>query len=224
MSNRRALHASACAAAILAAAIHAHAQPYPDKPIRLVIGFTPGTTTDILARIIGQHLAVALGQPVVVENRDGAGGGIAAERVAKSTPDGYTLLLGSSSQLVFAPSVNRKLPYDPLKDYAHVIMIAQTQNVLAVHPSLAAGSVKELVALAKAKPAALNYASTGKGTTSHFSAELFKRMTDTDIVEIAYKSAAQATADLMGGHVALSFPSLSPTIPHIKSGKLRRLP
>ncbi len=223
MCNRRARFTFAYAAVVLAASVPAQAQTYPDKPIRLVIGFTPGTTTDILARIIGQQLAETVGQPVIVENRDGAGGGIAAERVAKSTPDGHTLLLGSSSQLIFSPSLYRKLPYDPLHDYTHVIMIAQTQNVLVIHPSLAATSVKELVALAKAKPASLNYGSTGKGTTSHFSAELFKRITGTDIVEISYKAASQATADLIGGHVSLSFPSLSPTIPHIKASRLRAL-
>lgn len=223
MLNRRALYKAIWAATLLATASSAHAQSYPTKPIRVVIGFTPGTTTDFLARIVGQQLAESLGQPVVVENREGAGGGIAAERVAKATPDGYTLLLGSSSQLIFSPSVHRKLPYDPLKDFAHIIMIVQVQNVLVIHPSLAANSVKELVSLAKAKTGLLNYASTGKGTTSHLSAELFKRMTGTDIVEISYKSAAQATTDLIGGQVSISFPSLSPTIPHIKSGRLRAL-
>ena len=223
MCHRRARFTFAGAVVVLAASAPSQAQTYPDKPIRLVIGFTPGTTTDILARIIGQQLSETVGQPVIVENRDGAGGGIAAERVAKSTPDGHTLLLGSSSQLIFSPSLHRKLPYDPLRDYAHVIMIAQTQNVLVIHPSLAATSVKDLVALAKAKPASLNYASTGKGTTRHFSAELFKRITGTDIVEISYKAASQATADLIGGHVSLSFPSLSPTLPHVKAGRLRAL-
>lgn len=201
----------------------AQAQPYPYKPIRILVGFTPGTTTDILARTIGQKLTENFSQQVIIENRDGAGGTIAATLAARANPDGYTLWLAASGQYVISPILYRALSYDPLKDFSAIGRIAEVPNVLVVHPSMAAKSVKELVALAKSKPGVINYASSGKGSASHLNAELFKAMTGVDMVEIPYKSSAQAATDLLGGQVSLNFPSLPATISQIRSGKLRAL-
>ena len=199
------------------------AQTYPDKPVRILVGFTPGTTTDILARIVGQKLTDTLAQQTVIENRDGAAGTIAAGIAARANPDGYTLWLASTGQYVVSPNLYRKLPYNPLKDFSHIARIAQVPNVLVVHPSMPVKSVRELIAAAKAKPGVINYASSGKGSASHLNAELFKSMTGVDMVEIPYKSSAQAATDLLGGQVSLNFPSLSATLAHIKAGKLRAL-
>lgn len=224
MSNHRILIRKALwTAAILVVAPMAHAQSYPTKPIRMVIGFTPGTATDIIARIVGQKLSTTLGQPVVIENRDGAGGTIAATIAARASPDGYTLWVASSGQLVVSPHLYKKLPYSPIRDFAPIAMLAAVPNVLVVHSSLPVASVKDLVELVKAKPGQINYASSGKGSASHLNSELFKSLTGVNMVEIPYKSSAQAMTDLIAGQVSLNFPTLPATMPHIKAGRLRAL-
>lgn len=224
MVNRRVLlHKGLWVAALVLVAHVVHAQSYPTKPIRMVIGFTPGTATDIIARIVGQKLSPNLGQQIVIENRDGAGGTIAATIAARASPDGYTLWVAASGQLVVSPHLYTKLPYSPIKDFSPIAMLAAVPNVLVVHPSLPVTSVKDLVELAKAKPGQINYASSGKGSASHLNSELFKSLTGVNMVEIPYKSSAQAMTDLIAGQVSLNFPTLPATMPHIKAGKLRAL-
>jgi tripartite-type tricarboxylate transporter receptor subunit TctC len=195
---------------------------YPEKPIRFILGFPPGGGSDILARVIGQKLSDAWGQQVVIDNRPGAGGNIAAAIAARSAPDGYTLYLGTSSSHAINKSLYRKLDYDPEKDFAPVTLVASAQNILAVHPSVAAKSVRELIALAKQRPGQLSYASTGIGTSSHLAAELFKHMAGVDIVHIPYKGPA-AMIDLISGQVQMTFGRIPVVLPHAKSGRLRML-
>lgn len=223
MLNRPASRKAILTAALLATASFVHAQSYPVKPIRMIIGFTPGTATDIFARIVGQKLAVNLGQPVVIENTAGAGGTIAATSAARSTPDGYTLWLGADGQLIINPLLYKSLQYDPIRDFAPIVLLSWSPSVLVVHPALPVASVRHLVGFAKARPGQINYASAGKGTASHLNAELFKSLTGVNMVEIPYKSSAQAMTDLMAGHVSIFFPTLPPIMPHIKAGKLRAL-
>ena len=175
------------------------ASAFPEKPVRFVIGFTPGGPSDILARAVGQKLAERWGQQVVVENRPGAGGNLAAEAVAKSAPDGYTWLLGNNSILATNQSLYRKLPYDPVKDFAPVALVAVQPNILVVHPDVKAGSVTELMSLAKQNPGKLNYASSGAGAAAHLAGELFKTMAGVDIVHVPYKGAQPALTDLIAG-------------------------
>lgn len=209
------LLAAGCATAL--------AQPYPSKAIRMIAPFPPGGTTDILARVAGQKITEALGQQVIIDNRPGAGGNIGTELVAKSAPDGYTLLTAPGSTLTINPSLFAKLSYDVLKDFAPVTIIAAVPNLLVVHPSLPVKSVKELVALAKARPGQLNYASTGAGQSTHLSMELFKTMAGIDVVHIPYKGSSPALADLLGGQVSLMFDNMPSSLPHVKAGKLRAL-
>lgn len=199
------------------------AQTYPAKPIRMIAPFPPGGTTDILARVAGQKITEALGQQVIIDNRPGAGGNIGTELVAKAAPDGYTLLTAPGSTLTINPSLFAKLSYDVLKDFAPVTIIAAVPNLLVVHPSLPVKSVKELVALAKARPGQLNYASTGAGQSTHLSMELFKTMAGIDAVHIPYKGSSPALADLLGGQVSLMFDNMPSSLPHVKAGKLRAL-
>jgi len=201
----------------------AAAQPYPAKPVRMVIPFPPGGATDILARAIGQKLGEYLGQPVVIENRGGAGGNIGAELVAKAAPDGYTALFSTSGVIVVNPSLHRKMPFDPVKDFAPVAMAATHGNLLLVHPSLPVKSVKELIVLARAKPGQLNYGSGGVGTSPHLAAELFKVMTKTDLVHIPYKGGNQSVIGLLSGEVAVMFASIPSVLQHARSGRLRPL-
>jgi len=196
--------------------------PYPEKPIRFLIGFPPGGGSDILARAIGQKLAERWGQQVVVDNRPGAAGNIAAEIAARSAPDGYPLYLGTSGSHAINVSLYRKLGYDPEKDFAPVSLVASAQNILVVHPSVAAQSVAQLVALAKQRPGQLSYASTGIGTSVHLAAELFKRMTGADIAHVPYKGPA-AVIDLISGQVHLLFGRIAVVLPHVKTGRLRAL-
>jgi tripartite-type tricarboxylate transporter receptor subunit TctC len=213
---------AAFAASALAAAT-ACAQGYPSKPIRMIVGFPPGGGTDVVARVIGAKVSEWWGQAVAVENRPGATGTIGADAVAKSSPDGYTLIMGHVNSHGIAPNLFAKLPYDPIKDFAAVAYVGYVPNVLAVHPSVAARSVKELVALAKSKPGQMNYASSGNGSTQHLAGEMFKQLTGTDIVHIPYKGSGDAIKDLLAGTVNMNFDTMPPVLPHIHGGKLRGL-
>lgn len=196
-------------------------QQYPVKPIRLVLGQSPGGGTDLVARMLAQKLAERLGQSVVVENRTGASGAIAAAFVAKSPPDGYTALIVSSGYTI-NPSLY-DLPFDPVKDFAPVSFIADAPSLLVVHPSMPVRTVKELVSLAKAKPGMLNFASGGKGSSSHMAAELLQFLAGIRMVHVPYKGAGPALVDLIAGEVHLAFGSVMSASPHVKSGKLRPL-
>jgi len=211
--------AAACALYALGAA----AQSYPNRPVRMIVGFPPGGGTDVVARVIAQKLTEWWGQPVTVENRAGATGTIGADAVAKSAPDGYTLLMGHVNSHGIAPNLFAKLPYDPIKDFAAVAYVGYVPNVLAVHPSVPAKSVKELVALLKANPGKYNYASSGNGSTQHLAGELFKQLTGTQIVHVPYKGSGDAIKDLLAGVVAMNFDTMPPVLPHIQAGKLRGL-
>jgi tripartite-type tricarboxylate transporter receptor subunit TctC len=198
------------------------AQAWPSRPVRLVVPFPPGGTSDILARTIGARLGEPLGQPVVVENRPGAGGNIAAEHVAKSPPDGYTLIMGTSS-LAISQSLYRKLNYDLAKDLAPITQAVNYANLLVVHPSANVSSVAELLALAKAKPGVLNYGTAGNGTPPHMTGELFKSYTGVNIQHIPYKGGAPAIADLLAGQIPVMFDNVPPLLPHVRAGKIRAL-
>ena len=208
-------------AVCVGAAAPAAAQTYPAKSVRMVIPFPPGGTTDILARLAAQKLTEALGQQVVPDNRSGASGNIGTEQVAKSPPDGYTLVTAPGSTLTIHPSLYAKLGFDPLRDFAPVTILAAVPNLLVVHPSLPVRSVKELIALAKSRPDQLNYASTGAGQSTHLSMELFKTMAGVKITHVPYKGSAPAVTDLIGGHVSLMFDNMPSALPHAKAGKLR---
>jgi len=205
----------------MAIAAVACAQNYPVKPIRLVSPYPPGGANDILARIIGQKLGESLGQQIVIENRGGATGNIGAEYVAKAAPDGYTILMGQASNLTINVSLMSKMPYDPVKDLAPVTLVATTPNLLVVHPSLRVRTVKDLVALAKAKPGSVNYASSGSGSAGHLAGELFKRVAHIDMVHIPYKGAAPALTDVVAGQAQLYFTSPISATPFVKGGRLR---
>lgn len=206
------------------AAGHSQAQQaYPTKPIRMIVPFPPGGTTDVVARLVAQKLTEAWGQQVVVDNRPGAGGIIGTEIVAKATPDGYTALLGSITTHAVNPALYKKLNFDPVKDFTPVSLVVSSPQLLAVHPSVAAKSVKELIALAKAKPGQLNYASAGTGTSPHLTFELFKSMAGIDVVHVPYKGTGPAITDLIGGQVQMMITGVVALMPHIKSGKLRGL-
>ena len=207
----------------LGAAMPSWAQTYPAKPVRMVVPFPPGGATDILARVVGQKLGEYLGQPVVIENRGGAGGNIGAEVVAKAPPDGYTVLFSTSGVIVVNPNLYRKMTFDPIRDFAPVAMAATHGNLLLVHPSLPVKSVKDLIALARAKPGQLNYGSGGVGTSPHLAAELFKVMTGTDLVHVPYKGGNPSVTGLLSGEVGLMFASIPSVLQHARSGRLRAL-
>ncbi len=201
----------------------ANADSFPTQPIRLVVGFPPGGINDIVARVVGQKLSASLGQQVVVDNRAGAGGTIGADLVAKAAPDGYTLLLGSVSNVAMAPSQYKSLPYAPTKDFAPVALLAAAPNVLVVNPSFQVKSVKDLIALAKEKPGEITYASAGNGTSNHLTVELLKVLADIDLVHVPYKGDNPAVTDVLGGQVPMVFPTLPVALPHIKTGKLKAI-
>ena len=209
--------------AVFSVAANAPAQDYPTKPIRIIAQFTPGTSTDILARVIGQKLTEAWGQQVVVDNRPGAGGIVGTEAGAKAPPDGYTLTMGVSSAFGINPTLYSKLPYDAIKDFAPITNIALTPQTLVASPSFQAKSVKALVAMAKAKPGQINYASLGSGSTSHLTMEMFRSAAGIQINHIPYKGSPAAHAELMGGNIPIMFDAIPAVLPHIKSGKLRGL-
>jgi tripartite-type tricarboxylate transporter receptor subunit TctC len=199
------------------------AQPYPSKPIRFIVPFAPGGGTDLVARMLAQRLPEALGQPVVVDNRGGAGGVIGAELAARAPADGYTLMLGSPGPLTINPNLSARLPYDSLRDFAPVTLATISPFVLVLHPSVPAASVKDLVALARARPGQLNYGSSGNGAVNHFSAEQFKALAGVNLVHVPYKGSGPATLDLVAGRLHLTFENLPTVLPHVKSGKLKML-
>ncbi len=207
----------------IVAAGHAAAQTnYPEKPIRIIVGFPPGGPSDIVARLLGQKLAESLGKSVLVENVPGAAGNIGADRVAKAVPDGYTLGLPNEAQIVINPSLY-KLPYDPVKDFAPITQVVVSAQVLVVHPSLPAKNVRELVALAKARPGELTFASGGSGNQVHLAGELLKSMAGIDISHIPYKGVALAIPDLLGGRVTMMFSPISVALPLVREKRLRAL-
>jgi tripartite-type tricarboxylate transporter receptor subunit TctC len=213
---------AAVVAAALGAAATAHAQAYPARPIRLVVSFAAGGGVDLVARLVGQKLAEAWGQQVVIDNRPGAGGNLSAELVARAPADGYTLYMSSASIVVNA-SLYKSLPYDPLKDFAPVTLLVNAHNVLVAHPSLPAKNIRELVALAKKAPGQINYASTGSGSSGHLAMELFRSMAGIELTHIPYKVIGQTTADLLSGQVSLWFPTMPGVLQHIHSGRMRAL-
>ncbi len=210
------------AALALAAPGYVAAQAYPSKPLRIIIPFPPGAATDITGRYIGQKLGEALGQQVIPDNRPGANGTIGLELTAKAPPDGHTLVLGQTGNLAISPSLT-KVNYDPVRDFAPVSLVIASPHVLAVHPSLPARSLKEVIALARSKPGQLNYASTGSGSAGHLGMELLKTATRMDIVHVPYKGAISGLIDLVAGNVALMFTSALSTAQVIKAGKVRVL-
>jgi tripartite-type tricarboxylate transporter receptor subunit TctC len=207
---------------LLGASFAALAQAYPSKPVHLIVPFPPGGPTDITGRTIAEKLQQRLGQPVIVDNRPGAGSIIGTDLAAKSPADGYTLLLGSNS-IALQPLLQAKLPYDPQKDLTPVILAVRIPNVLVVHPSVPAKTVAEFIALAKAKPGTINYASVGNATGPHLFAELFRSLTGAQMVHVPYKGTAPAVNDLLGGQVQALFDSLATALPNIRAGKLRAL-
>ena len=195
---------------------------YPEKPIRVVVGFPPGSQADIIARLLGQRLAETLGKPVVVENVAGAAGNIATERVTKATPDGYTLAFAANAQIIINPSLYN-LPFDPVKDLASISQVYSSPNLLVVHSAVAARSVQELLALARAQPGSLTFATGGSGSSPHLAGELFKSMARIDIREVPYKGVVAAIPDLLGGRVTMMFSPISVVLPYVRDGKLRAL-
>ena len=222
MSIVRALLLYAAVVAVFPAP-SALAQAYPTRSIRLVVPFTPGGISDLLARSLGNQLAPALGQQIVVENRPGAGTTIASEHVARSAPDGYTLYLQDITTHAINASLYRKLPYDSMKDFTLIQMLATTPLILVVHPSLPVKNVRELISFAKARPGQIVYGSSGNGTIVHLATELFKSMAGVDLVHVPFKGSPQSVAALLRGEVAVSFPTMPPALPNIQAGKLRAL-
>ena len=223
--------ASLVAAVALAAAAPAPAQAastsagqaFPTKPVRFVVPFAPGGSTDTLARALGQKLSDSLGEQVVVDNRTGANGNIGMEIVAKAPPDGHTIVLGYIANVAIGPSLYQKLPFDPVRDYEAITLLATSPNVLVGHPALQAKDLKDVIALAKAKPGALNYASASVASVGHLTGELLNQLAGMKMTHVAYKGSGQAVTDLLGGHIQLMFSGFSSVMPHIKSGKLRPL-
>ena len=207
----------------LLASLSAAAQSYPNKAIRLVLPYPPGGGTDVIARPLAQKLGEFLGQQVVVDNRGGAGGNIGMEFVAKSPPDGYTLVLALTAQFAVNPSLYPKLPYDPVKDYAPISLLANAPYLLIVHPSVPAKSVVQLITLMKAHPRQLAYASSGNGSGAHLAGEMFRSLARVDITHVPYKGAGPAMPDLIAGQVQLSFVTYTASAPHLKTGRLRAL-
>ncbi|HTD90239.1 MAG TPA: tripartite tricarboxylate transporter substrate binding protein [Burkholderiales bacterium] len=206
-----------------ALATTAYAQNYPAKPLRIIVQYGPGSTIDIIARIISPKLHEGLGQPVIVENRAGAGGAIGMDAAAKAAPDGYTLTIGATGPLVINPLLYAKSPFDPVRDFAAVSQIATGPAVIAVHRSIPAKTVKELVALAKARPGQLNYGSPGVGTSPHLAGELFQMVSGTRMVHVPYKGNAEAITDLIGGHLSIVYTGVPPVASLVKAGKVRLL-
>ena len=208
---------------MLGATVHAFAQAYPTRPIRLVVPFPPSGAVDFYARVVQQPLSEALGQPVVIDNKAGASGMVGAEIVAKSPPDGYTLLLGNIASLAINVGLYAKMPYDPLKDLTPVIRTVDVNYVLVVHPSVPATTVPELVAYARANPGKLSYGSAGSGSLPHLGTELFKAQTGIDLLHVPYKGGGPMVTDLLGGTVQVAIGDQANLMPHVQSGKLRAL-
>jgi len=204
-------------------AASAHAQAYPSKPIRIIIAQAPGSATDVISRVVGNRLQESLGQPIVIEARPGAGGAVGTEAAARSAPDGYTLFMANNSTHGSNPALYPKLPYDAVKDFAPITLVAAVPYVLVVDPSLPVSSVDQLIALAKSKPGKMNYASAGNGSTHHFCGELLKSMAGIDVQHIPYKGSPPAIAGLLGGEVSLMFANLTDIGGQLKSGKVKAL-
>jgi len=219
----RAVFLAAVLALALAVPAAAHAQAWPNKPIKYIVNFAPGGTTDILGRMVASGLSASLGQPVVVENKPGQAGSIGAAECARAAPDGYTLCGGTISSHAINASLYAKLPYDPLKDFAPITLLASLPNMLIVHPSLNVGSVNELVALLKANPNKYSFGSAGNGTSQHISGELFKIMTGTQMQHVPYKGSGPMIPDLLAGQIQLSFENITTAYPQVKAGKLKAL-
>jgi len=201
----------------------ASAQSYPTKPVRFVVPFAPGGSTDTLARTIGQKLSDYLGEQVVVDNRPGANGDIGMLLVARAAPDGYTVVLGYIANLGIGPSLYAKMPYDPVKDFAPITQVAGASNILVVHPSVPAKNFKEFIAYTKANPGKVNFASAGVASVGHLTGELLNNLARIDMVHVPYKGSGQAITDLVGGHVKVMISGMASTLPHVKTGKLRGL-
>ena len=222
--NRRTQAALAALAAPLCASLctpPAIAQAYPTKPIRIVVAFPPGGSTDFAARVLASHLPKSLGQSIVVDNRGGAGGNIGNDLVAKAAPDGYTLLVTTEGAITISPSLYSSLPYNAMRDLAPITQIIKYANVLALHPSVKAGTVKELIALAKEQPGKLSYAHPGVGTNVHLGAELFNQMAGIQITGVSYKGGGPAIISLIGNETQISFATPPSAMPHVKSGRLK---
>lgn len=226
-SARWIVHSARVSSALIASALLAmpavlHAQTYPSRPIRLIVPFPPGGGNDILARAVGQRLAESIGQQIIVDNRGGAGGMVGGQIAATADPNGYTLFLGSLGSLAHNPALRPNNPYDPPRDFTAVSLLATSAFILVAHPS-APASVKELLAVARAKPGALNYGSAGTGSSLHLTGELFKHTTGVNLTHVAYKGTAPAITELMAGQVQVMFSTMPPPLPHVKTGKLRAL-
>jgi tripartite-type tricarboxylate transporter receptor subunit TctC len=215
--------AAAPALGALGAAGQAFARSYPTKAVRMIVPFPAGGPTDVQARIVAQWLADGFGQPVVVENRGGAGGMLGSIAVAKSPPDGYTLLMGASGPHAVGVLMRKEPPYDPLKDFTPLSLVSYSPLILVVHPSVKANSLQELIALLKSQPGKFNYGSFGSGTMAHLAGELFRIMANVDIVHVPYKGSAPALIDLVAGHIPMMFDTIITSLPHVKAGRLRGL-
>ena len=217
------LHRTMAGALLLAVPLLVAAQAYPGKPIRLIVPFAPGGANDFFSRLIGQKLNAALGQPVLVDNRGGVGGTIGLDICAKAPADGYTIVMSPTSSLTIAPALYAKLPYDPVKDFAPVVTVASGPNLLVVHPTVPARSVKELIAIAKARPGRLTYASSGATSMSGLSASLLKSIARIEMVDVPYKGTGPGLTGLIGGEVDLMIPDLAIALPHMRDRRLRAL-
>jgi len=212
------------ALALGVAAGHAQVEGgYPSKPIRMIVPSAPGSGPDIMARAIAQKLTDALGQAIVIDDKPGAGGIIGSEAAAKAPPDGYTLIMSNAGAHTVNPGLYAKLPYDPVKDFAPVTLVALAPNILIVHPTLPVRNVKELIALAKSKPGELTFGSGGNGSTAHLSGEMFKTMAGINIIHIPFKGSPAAVIGVIAGQIALAIPNIPPALPHVRSGKLKAL-
>lgn len=220
--NRRLWAVATCTFVVFTGPL-AHAQDYPNKPIRIIVPLPPGGSNDVLARLLGQKMSEAFGQPVIVENKPGAAGNIATDYVAKSPPDGYTIAIAPNQTVAVNPVLYPKLPFDVVKDLEGVSMLGRVPMVLVVSPKVTAKTVPELIAQAKAEPDKLTYASAGSGSPQHMAAEVFKSMTGTRLTQIPYKGSAPALIDVLGGTVDIMFCPINSALPHIRSGKLRAL-
>ncbi|MDM0120733.1 Bug family tripartite tricarboxylate transporter substrate binding protein [Variovorax arabinosiphilus] len=224
--NRRtfALATVAVASALSLAPLAAQAQAaFPSKPITIIVPFSAGGTTDILARVVGQFMSTDLGQPVVVDNRAGAGGNIGGQAAARATPDGYTIFMGTVGTHAINQALYKKMPFDPIKDFAPLSRVAMVPNLLVANPSQPYKNVKELIAYAKANPGKVNFGSSGAGSSIHLSGELFKQMAGVDMQHVPYRGSAPAVSDLLGGQISIMFDNMPSAIPHVKGGKLRPL-
>ncbi|GAB3771167.1 tripartite tricarboxylate transporter substrate binding protein [Ramlibacter monticola] len=222
-SRRQIVLAGLALAASVAAPLDAAAQAYPNKPITIVVPFAAGGTTDILARVVGQALTKELGQPVIIDNRAGAGGNIGGALAAKAAPDGYTLFMGTVGTHAINQSLYKKMPFDPIKDFVPLTRVAMVPNLLVANPGKPYKNVKELIAYAKANPGKVNFGSSGSGSSIHLSGELFNAMAKVDMVHVPYKGSAPAVSDLIGGQIDVMFDNMPSAIQHVRAGKLRAL-